>query len=138
MLSIAASSAGPAKAEMTRHNQTTSRCVQCFISCPTSKMSHDHGRRAACGMTIWSREFDFEIHEGARGVTAMVVGSGALLGRFCRDGKWLGLKSMIMVNRLGASSLRWGCNLKSHLRSKTETLLRLRNRAACFLIAANA
>ena len=43
-------------------------------------MSHDRGWRAACGMTIWSLWFHFEIHEVARGVTAMVVGSGALLG----------------------------------------------------------
>ena len=48
----------------------------------TSKMSHDRGWRAACGMTIWSLGFHFEIREIARGVTAMVVGSGALLGRF--------------------------------------------------------
>src|SRR5258706_836187 len=45
-------------------------------------MSHDRGWRAACRMTIWVLEFHFEIHEVARGVTAMVVGSGALLGRF--------------------------------------------------------
>jgi hypothetical protein len=30
-------------------------------------------------MTIWSLGFHFEIREIARGVTAMVVGSGALL-----------------------------------------------------------
>src|SRR6059036_1263476 len=47
---------------------------------PTSKMSHDRGRRAACGMTIWTLGFHFEIREIARGVTAMVVGSGALFG----------------------------------------------------------
>jgi len=45
-------------------------------------MSHDHGRRAACSMTIWSLRFHFEIHEAARGVTAMVVGSGDLFGLF--------------------------------------------------------
>ena len=101
-------------------------------------MSHDHGRRAACGLTICIPGFHSEIDEKARGVTAMVVGSGALLGLFCRDGKWPGLKSMIRVNRLGASSLRWGCNLESHLRSGTETFLRLRSRRACFLITANA
>ncbi len=43
-------------------------------------MSHDRGWRAACGMTIWNIKFHFEIHEVARGVTAMVVGSGDLLG----------------------------------------------------------
>ena len=71
-------------------------------------------------------------------MTAPDVGSGALLGRFCRGRKWLGLKSMIMVNRLGASSLRWCCNLESHLSFETETFLRLRSRAGNFLIAANA
>jgi hypothetical protein len=50
----------------------------------TSKMSHDHGWRAACGMTIWILRFRFEIHEEARGVTAKVVGSGALLGSGAR------------------------------------------------------
>ena len=48
----------------------------------TSKMSHDRGRRAACRTTIYVPWFHFEIHEVARGVTAMVVGSGALLGQF--------------------------------------------------------
>jgi hypothetical protein len=43
-------------------------------------MSHDRGWRAACGMMIWSLGFHFVILEIARGVTAMVVGSGALLG----------------------------------------------------------
>ncbi len=45
-------------------------------------MSHDRGWRAACIVTIWIPEFHFEMDEGARGVTAMVVGSGALLGFF--------------------------------------------------------
>ena len=100
-------------------------------------MSHDRGWRAACGMTVWSPGFHFEVRKIARGVTAMGVGSGALLGRFCRGRKWLGLKSMIMVNRLGASSLRWCCNLESHLSFETETFLRLRSRAGNLLIAAN-
>ncbi len=43
-------------------------------------MSHDHGWRAACGMTIWIPQFHFESLSIARGVTAMVVGSGDLLG----------------------------------------------------------
>src|SRR5260221_3164229 len=50
--------------------------------CLTSKMSHDRGWRAACGMTIWILRFHFETLSVARGVTAMVVGSGALLGSF--------------------------------------------------------
>jgi hypothetical protein len=47
-------------------------------------MSHDHGWRAACLVTIWILRFHSMMHEVARGVTAMVVGSGALLGRFMR------------------------------------------------------
>jgi hypothetical protein len=43
-------------------------------------MSHDRGWRAACVLTIWSLLFHFERLSVARGVTAMVVGSGALLG----------------------------------------------------------
>ena len=42
-------------------------------------MSHDRGWRAACDMTIWILGIHFEIREAARGVTAMVVGSGAWL-----------------------------------------------------------
>ncbi len=45
-------------------------------------MSHDRGWRAACLVTIKIPEFHFDVREEARGVTAMVVGSGALLGRF--------------------------------------------------------
>ena len=51
-----------------------------FPFCPTSKMSHDRGWRAACLVTTWIPEVHFEMGEVARGVTAMVVGSGALLG----------------------------------------------------------
>lgn len=40
------------------------------------KLSRDGSWRAACGMTIQSLGFHFEIREIARGVTAMVVGSG--------------------------------------------------------------
>ena len=42
-------------------------------------MSHDHGWRAACLVTIRLLGFHSKIREIARGVTAMVVGSGALL-----------------------------------------------------------
>ena len=45
-------------------------------------MSHDRGWRAACIVTIRIPKFHCEIGEVARGVTAMVVGSGALLGIF--------------------------------------------------------
>ena len=51
----------------------------------TSKMSHDHGWRAACLVTSWILGFHFGVGEGARGVTAMVVGSGDLFG-YCRKG----------------------------------------------------
>ena len=95
-------------------------------------MSHDRGWRAACPATIWIPGFHFEVGEGARGVTAMVVGSGALLGRKGRGRKGPGLKSMIRVNRLDASSLRWGCNLESRLSFETETLLGIRSRRRSF------
>src|SRR4051812_8023692 len=52
------------------------------IDCRTLKMSHDLCRRAACGMTIWILWFYSESLSVARGVTAMVVGSGALLALF--------------------------------------------------------
>ncbi len=52
------------------------------IAGPTSEMSHDRGWRAACRTTIQFLWFHFEFHSIARGVTAMVVGSGALLGLF--------------------------------------------------------
>ena len=42
-------------------------------------MSHDRGWRAACIVTLLILKFHSRIHEVARGVTAMVVGSGALL-----------------------------------------------------------
>ena len=47
-------------------------------------MSHDHGRRATCGKTIRIRWLHFESPSIARGVTDMVVGSGALLGLLIR------------------------------------------------------
>ena len=55
------------------------------IASRTSKMSHDRGWRAACDLTIWILRFHFEIREAARGVTAMVVGSGAWLDERSRD-----------------------------------------------------
>jgi hypothetical protein len=47
----------------------------------TSKMSHEHGWRAAWVVTRWISEVHFELGEVARGVTAVVVGSGALFGK---------------------------------------------------------
>jgi len=56
-------------------------------SCRTSKMSHDRGWRAACRNTINIPWFHFALRSIARGVTAMVVGSGDLLALFSmRDG----------------------------------------------------
>jgi hypothetical protein len=49
-------------------------------------MSHDHGRRAACSITLLGLWFHFRILSEARGVTAMAVGSGALLGLLPRIG----------------------------------------------------
>jgi hypothetical protein len=60
----------------------SSGCAHTGLDRLTSKMSHDRGWRAACRMTIRIPTFHFRIHEIARGVTAMVVGSGALLGYF--------------------------------------------------------
>ena len=54
--------------------------------CRTSKMSHGRGRRAACGKTIRIRWLHFETLSAARGVTDMVVGSGALLAAWPLDG----------------------------------------------------
>jgi len=45
-------------------------------------MSHDRGWRAACIVTIQTLRIHSKMHEVARGVTAMVVGSGALLAVF--------------------------------------------------------
>ena len=42
---------------------------------------------------------------------------------------------MFLVNRLGASFLRWGGNVESQLRLETDTFLRVRIRAGPFRIA---
>ena len=70
-------------------------------------MSHDHGWRAACLVTGWILEFHFEIHEIARGVTAMVVGSGALFGALESD-----FRSRKIANLSGAQrrSSGFGCS----------------------------
>jgi hypothetical protein len=49
-------------------------------------MSHDHSRRDSCGVRISSRKFHSKVDKVARGVTAVVVGSGALLGDFFNSG----------------------------------------------------
>ncbi len=45
-------------------------------------MSRDHSRRDSCGSRISSRKFHSEKDPIARGVTDVVVGSGALLAAF--------------------------------------------------------
>src|SRR5438105_2392830 len=45
-------------------------------------MSHDHGWRAACGISICILRLHLESLSIARGVTVVVVGSGALFGLF--------------------------------------------------------
>ncbi|WP_414665170.1 hypothetical protein [Horticoccus sp. 23ND18S-11] len=57
-------------------------------------MSHDRGWRAACAVTIKIQEFHFDVREKARGVTAMVVGSGALLGIFFRTNNAITIKKL--------------------------------------------
>ncbi len=57
----------------------------------TSKMSRDHSRRDSCGIRISSREFHSKMDSIARGVTDVVVGSGALFGVW-ETGKSIALK----------------------------------------------
>jgi hypothetical protein len=54
--------------------------IYCRSDCPTSKMSHDRSWRAACLITITIPLLHFYFTSKARGVTAVGVGSGALLG----------------------------------------------------------
>ncbi|WP_414665131.1 hypothetical protein [Horticoccus sp. 23ND18S-11] len=72
-------------------------------------MSHDRGWRAACIVTVSIPNFHFKIHEVARGVTAMVVGSGALLGVFCLCGDVLE-ESVPRVNDTDDSEHHRGVN----------------------------
>jgi len=58
-------------------------------------MSHDHGWRAACGITLWILWFHLGNPSIARGVTAMVVGSGAWLALSFIQQKGGGLKLII-------------------------------------------
>src|SRR5437016_4426980 len=53
--------------------------------CPTSKMSHDHSRHDSCGLRLYSRWIHSIVLSLARGMTAVVVGSGALFGLFLRN-----------------------------------------------------
>jgi hypothetical protein len=54
------------------------------LPCLTSKMSHDRSWRAACLISITNPLLHFYLHFIARGVTAVGVGSGALLGHTAR------------------------------------------------------
>ena len=66
-------------------------------------MSHDRGWRAACDMTIWILRFHFEIREAARGVTAMVVGSGAWLGIFLLESRFQLSLNLRLQNQLSVA-----------------------------------
>src|SRR5438067_10383 len=50
-------------------------------------MSHDHSRRGSCSLRLIIRLLHSIIHSLAGDVTAVVVGSGALLGRFFTGGE---------------------------------------------------
>src|SRR5437764_1368710 len=63
----------------------TTRSMELFIAgmlCLTSKMSHDHSRRGSCSLRLIILRFHSIVLILAGVVTAVVVGSGALLGRF--------------------------------------------------------
>src|SRR5437763_14511276 len=47
--------------------------------CRTSKMSHDHSRHGSCSLPLLSRPLHSIKLSSARDMTAVVVGSGALL-----------------------------------------------------------
>src|SRR5207247_11432148 len=53
-----------------------------FCSWLTSKMSHDHSRHDSCRLRLYSRWIHSIVLSLARGMTAVVVGSGVLLGLF--------------------------------------------------------
>ena len=55
-----------------------------MVFCRTSKMSHDRGRRASCGLRLLLRWLHLILRSLAGGVTDVGVGSGALLGLFSR------------------------------------------------------
>jgi hypothetical protein len=66
-------------------------------------MSHDRGWRAACLVTIWIPRYHFEVDEVARGVTAMVVGSGALLASIDSESLRVRELAIVMHLTLGAA-----------------------------------
>jgi len=63
-------------------------------------MSHDRGWRAAGSLTMWSLGFHFGMDEEARGVTAMVVGSGALLALGPDSLKYLAKQTSLEIRNI--------------------------------------
>jgi len=53
-----------------------------ILFCPTSKMSHDHGRRGSCSLRFKIRLLHLVLLSLAGAVTDVGVGSGALLAPF--------------------------------------------------------
>src|SRR5205807_2433991 len=63
-------------------SERATRLRQPSFLCLTSKMSHDHSRHDSCRLPLYSRWIHSIPLSLARGMTAVVVGSGALLGLF--------------------------------------------------------
>src|SRR5436309_180274 len=63
--------------------RTSATSIPSFIFCRTSKMSHDHSRRGSCSLRLMILRLHSIFLILAGDVTAVVVGSGALLGLFC-------------------------------------------------------
>src|SRR5438067_34194 len=61
-------------------DQACSGFARVCLYCRTSKMSHDHSRHESCRLQLYSRWIHSILLSLARGMTAVVVGSGALLG----------------------------------------------------------
>src|SRR2546422_724012 len=60
--------------------RSSAASYQMHLFCPTSKMSHDHGRRDSCWLRLlspWVHSIRLSL---ARGMTDVGVGSGALFG----------------------------------------------------------
>src|SRR5437588_466839 len=58
-----------------------------MLFCPTSKMSHAHGRHDSCSLRLLSLLFHSIRRSLARGVTDVGVGSGAWLGLLAWDAR---------------------------------------------------
>ncbi len=90
-------------------------------------MSHDHGWRAACDMTLWILWLHFEIPSIARGVTAMVVGSGAWLGQRTGDMACTDSKPNFISNT-SSEYFAHGCSVRKR-QANSATKKRERNAA---------